>query len=218
MKLYSGPLSLFTAKVRIAFDEKGLDYERIEVPFSRASAYEPKHPEVLRINPKAQVPVLVDEDLELYDSTLILEYLEEVAPEPPLLPRAPRDRARVRQLELEADEVFFPHVWTLIAQRFYATDDDTADPAALDAALESLATQSRALEQRLGASQYLCGAYSIADIAYGLTFRFATQLGFTLPSDTNALAAWLERVHGRPAFQREIESSNAYLATLLTAA
>ena len=60
MQLYSGPLSLFTAKVRIALDEKDIDYERIEVGWSLASRYEPHHPEVARRNPKKQVPVLVD--------------------------------------------------------------------------------------------------------------------------------------------------------------
>ena len=53
MKLYSGPLSLFTAKVRIALAEKALDYERVEVAFSRAEGYEPKHPDVVALNPKA---------------------------------------------------------------------------------------------------------------------------------------------------------------------
>jgi hypothetical protein len=57
MKLYSGPLSLFTAKVRIALDEKGVAYEKVDVPFSRTKGYEPKHPDVLAINPKGQVPV-----------------------------------------------------------------------------------------------------------------------------------------------------------------
>ena len=71
MKLYSGPLSLFTGKVRIALDEKGLEYDIVSVPFSRAG-YQPKHPDVLAINPKAQVPVLVDGPVELYDSTVIL--------------------------------------------------------------------------------------------------------------------------------------------------
>ena len=65
MKLYSGPLSLFTAKVRIALTEKQLDYERIDVPFSRAKGYEPKHPDVVRLNPRAQVPVLVDDEIVL---------------------------------------------------------------------------------------------------------------------------------------------------------
>ena len=76
MNLYSGPLSLFTGKVRIALDEKGLEYDIVSVPFSRAG-YQPKHPDVLAINPKAQVPVLVDGPVKLYDSTIILEYLED---------------------------------------------------------------------------------------------------------------------------------------------
>ena len=52
MKLYSGPLSLFTAKVRIALDEKAVPYELVSVPFSRAGAYKPKHPDVVAINPE----------------------------------------------------------------------------------------------------------------------------------------------------------------------
>ena len=83
MKLYSGPLSLFTAKVRIALDEKDVPYERIEVGWSLAKRYEPHHPDVVALNPKKQVPVLVDGDVVVYDSTLILEYLEERFPRSP---------------------------------------------------------------------------------------------------------------------------------------
>src|SRR5438034_11633940 len=64
MKLYSGPLSLFTGKVRVALDEKGLAHEIVSVPFSRTRGYQPKHPEVLATNPKGQVPVLVDRSEE----------------------------------------------------------------------------------------------------------------------------------------------------------
>ena len=62
MKLYSGPLSLFTAKVRVALAEKAVPYELVSVPFSRAGGYTPKLPEMLAINPKGQVPVLVDDE------------------------------------------------------------------------------------------------------------------------------------------------------------
>ena len=61
MRIYSGPLSMFGAKAEIAAREKGVNFELIMVPF--VSAYEPKHPEVVRINPKRQVPVLVHGDL-----------------------------------------------------------------------------------------------------------------------------------------------------------
>ncbi|MGH6816633.1 MAG: glutathione S-transferase family protein, partial [Hyphomicrobiaceae bacterium] len=87
MKLYAGPLSLFSRKVEIALYEKGLSFERVPVPFSQTAGYSPKHPEVLAANPKGQVPVLVDGDLTLYDSTVILEYLEDAYPVPALYPR-----------------------------------------------------------------------------------------------------------------------------------
>ena len=103
MKLYSGPLSLFTAKVRIALDEKALAYERVEVGWSLANRYEPHHPDVVALNPKRQVPVLVDGDVVVYDSTLIFEYLEERQPQPALAPRDPAGRARCRQLEAFAE-------------------------------------------------------------------------------------------------------------------
>ena len=58
MKFYSGPLSMFGAKAEIALREKGFDFELEMVPFEMKVLYEPKHPEVVRINPKRQVPVL----------------------------------------------------------------------------------------------------------------------------------------------------------------
>ena len=63
MKLYSGPLSLFSRKVEIALHEKGLAFERIMVRFTQTEGYHPKHPDVLAANPRGQVPVLVDGDL-----------------------------------------------------------------------------------------------------------------------------------------------------------
>ena len=59
IRLYTGPLSMFGAKAEIALLEKGLAFERIAVPFDKDDRYAPKHPEVLRVNPKGQVPVLV---------------------------------------------------------------------------------------------------------------------------------------------------------------
>src|SRR5215813_13855713 len=96
MKLYSGPLSLFSRKVEIALGEKGLAFEREMVPFTQAKGYSPKQPAVLAANPKAQVPVLVDGDLTLFDSTVIAEYLEEAYPDHPLFPRDAKARARCR--------------------------------------------------------------------------------------------------------------------------
>src|SRR5258708_3841956 len=114
VKLYSAPLSLFARKVEIALREKSLPFDRVMVPFTQAAGYAPKHPDVLATNPKGQVPVLVDGDLTLFDSTLILEYLEDAYPTPPLYPAGAKARARCRLIELSADEILLPLVRNLM--------------------------------------------------------------------------------------------------------
>jgi glutathione S-transferase len=141
MKLYSGPLSMFGAKAEIAALEKGLDFELIMVPFEMKTLYQPKHPEVLRINPKRQVPVLIDDDLELFDSTQIFEYFETVKPEPALWPAEPKARARARLLEHKSDEIYFPPIVRLMGLQ--ATPDDSA-------AVEARAAAASFYDERRG--------------------------------------------------------------------
>ncbi len=105
LRLYSAPLSMFGAKAEIALKEKGVEFDLVMVPFAKGDRYDPKHPEVLRINPKGQIPVLVHGSVELFDSTLIFEYLEDAFPTPPLWPSAPAARAEARLLELKADDI-----------------------------------------------------------------------------------------------------------------
>jgi glutathione S-transferase len=90
---------MFGAKVQIAALEKGLDFDLVMVPYDSQLGYNPKHPEVLRINPKGQVPVLVHGNLEIIDSTQIFEYLEDLKPTPALWPSDIGERARARRLE-----------------------------------------------------------------------------------------------------------------------
>src|SRR4029077_6534722 len=164
MKLYSGPLSMFGAKAEIAAHEKGLDFELIMVPFEMKTLYQPKHPEVLRINPKRQVPVLIDDgpggDLELFDSTQIFEYFETVKPEPALWPADPKARAGARLLEHKADEVYFPPIVRLMGLQ--ATPDD---PVAVEARAAAHAFYDE-LETAMAGKEWLAGSYSYADIAF----------------------------------------------------
>ena len=204
MKLYSGPLSLFTGKVRIALDEKGLAYELVSVPFGRAQGYEPKHPDVVARNPKGQVPVLVDGDLSLFDSTIILEYLEDRHPTPPLYPRDVAARARCRQLEAAADEILFPLVFDLIREVFYKPSGSGRDETAVERARTGIATHYDSLERRLGDQSHLCGDFSVADIGYFLTVTFASSLGAPLGEAQPRLQAWYDRVRERPAVAKEL--------------
>ena len=203
MKLYSGALSLFSRKVEIALREKGLPFERIEVPFSQTRGYSPKHPDVLAANPKGQVPVLVDGDLTLYDSTLILEYLEDARPEPPLLPQTPRERARCRLLDLFADEVMLVPLRALMhrtepgareSERWEANEAGAREAEAV------LAAHFAELDRKLQGRDYLCGAFSMADISVFMPVLYARRLGGPSPKPHGALFAWYERLERRPSF------------------
>lgn len=212
MKLYSGPLSLFTAKVRIALDEKDLDYERVEVGWSLKDRYEPHHPDVVALNPKRQVPVLVDGDTVVYDSTLILEYLEDAYPEPSLRPADPATRAACRQWEAWGDEILFAEVWKLIDAGFYPSADAAAANAELAAARETIAGLYRDLDKALVGREALCGAFSFADIGCFVIVSSAATLGAPPDPGLENLGAWLARTAARPAVQREIAALTAYAA------
>ena len=213
MKLYSGPLSLFTAKVRIALREKGLEAEIVDVPFGR-QGYQPKHPEVLARNPKAQVPVLVDGDLELWDSTVILEYLEDRNPEPPLYPRDPAGRAACRQLEAFADEVLFAPILPLIQEVFYKTDAEKRDGARIDESIATLRRRHSELEARLEGRDWFCGTFSVADITIFLCCMFGASLGVGVGGDTPRLSAWIERMNARPHVAAEAAEMMRFSASL----
>ena len=214
MKLYSGPLSLFTAKVRIALDEKNLACERIDVDWTPEKRYSPHHPEVLRLNPKAQVPVLVDGDVVVTDSTQIFEYLEERAPSPALYPRGIAERARCRRLEAWADEIVFPPVFTLVEQLFYPPGAGGRDPAKLAGARAAYAEGLAVLERELAGRPWLCGDFTVADIAVFIFVRTAATLGAKPEPAHPAVAAWLERTLARPAVRREVDEMSRFIRAL----
>lgn len=97
MKLYTYFRSSAAYRVRIALNLKGIDYESVPVDLRRAAH---RRPDYLARNPQGLVPVLEDGGACLSESLAIIEYLEETHPEPPLLPRPPLDRARVRAMAL----------------------------------------------------------------------------------------------------------------------
>lgn len=202
MRLYSGPLSMFGAKAQIAALEKGLAVELVMVPFDMARLYEPKHPDVLRINPKKQVPVLIHGEVEIFDSSQIFEYFEDVQPEPALWPGTPGARAKARLLELKSDEVFFPPVIRLMGLQ-----DRPDDPAAV-AAREACALYYAGMERHLGDVDYLAGPYSFADIAFYMAQLFAARMGAPMTQATPRLIEWRARVTARSAV-REVAGAMA---------
>jgi glutathione S-transferase len=205
MKLYSGPLSMFGAKAEIAAREKQLDVELVMVPFEMRTLYQPKHPEVLRINPKRQVPVLIDGDLEIFDSTQIFEYFETLRPEPALWPAEPKARARARLLEHKSDEVYFPPI-----VRLMGLQDRPDDPAAVEARAAALACYDE-MERTVGDRDWLAGSYSYADIAFYMAQLFGARMGAPMDGRHPRLLAWRDRMSARPAVARVAGAMGRYL-------
>lgn len=196
IRLYSGPLSMFGAKAEIAALEKAIAVDLVMVPFDMRKLYQPKHPEVLRINPKAQVPVLVQGDVEIFDSTQIFEYFEDLKPEPALWPKTPAGRARARLLELRSDEVFFPPIIRLMGLQ-----DRLDEPAAV-AAQEASARYYEEMERQLGDALFLAGTYSYADIGFYMAQLFAARMSAPMTAATPKLIAWRARMTKRPAVRQ----------------
>jgi glutathione S-transferase len=206
--LYSGPLSMFGAKVQIAMLEKNLAFELVMVAFDMERLYQPKHPEVARINPKQQVPVLVHGDLELFDSTQIFEYLEELRPVPALWPADLAGRARARLLEHQSDEVYFPPVIRLMSLQ-----DQLQEPPAI-AACEACAAWYRRMEEQLAGRDWLAGPYSFADIAFYMAQLFGARMGAPMGEATPRLLAWRDRMSAGPAVRQVAAAMGRYLLSV----
>jgi glutathione S-transferase len=204
MKLYTHALSPFSGKVRIALDEKGVSFEEERLPITRqAITHKPKS--LLDANPRGQVPTLVSDDLVLYDSTVILEWLEEHYPEPPLLPRGADDRARARLLEDEGDWLMNGAVADLLLQTWRLKDPGDCDVTKLEAAAAALRTAFDRLEAQLSDGRpWLAGdAFSLADISVNFPVAFAAFFGVPPTPSHPQLAAWAARVATRPSVARE---------------
>jgi glutathione S-transferase len=196
---------MFGAKVEIAAREKQLDFDLVMVPYDSRTGYNPKHPEVLRINPKKQVPVLVHGAVEIFDSTQIFEYLEDIAPSPSLWPRDPAARARARGLEHRSDEVFFPHVIRLMSLQ----DALHTEPAVT--AIEAARQYYAAMDHCLESGEWLAGSYSFADIAFYMAALFGERQGVPLTASTPRLLAWRERMSQRVAVRGVVSAMAAWL-------
>lgn len=196
---------MFGTKAEIAAREKGLDFELYIVAYSNERGYEPKHPEVARINPKRQVPVLVHGELEIFDSTQIFEYLEDLYPQPPLWPADAQTRARARLLEHMSDEVYFPHIVKLMFLQ-----DDLGGTKAQEACAAA-ARYCQQMEYTLGDRDYLAGDYSFADIAFYMASVFGERMHAPMTDQTPKLLQWRDRVTRRPAVSQVITTLRSYL-------
>jgi glutathione S-transferase len=183
--LYDAARCPYCARVRIVLAEKGLAYEPVEIDLDDRPAW------IYEKNPLGKVPVLEEDGgLVLPESVVIMEYLDERFPEPPLWPADPAERALGRLLVEQFD--------TRLGHAYYALR--RGEPAAHDALSKKLAALDRLLEER----PFLSGReYGLADAAYFPWFpRAQARLGVALDPYPE-LRAWLDRLSKRPAVAAE---------------
>jgi glutathione S-transferase len=196
IKLYDHPDCPFCQKVRVVLAEKELEFERVHVDLR---AGEQRTPEFLKLNPYGKVPVLVDDDLVVYDSTIINEYVEDEYPLPHLLPEDSAGRARVRMLEDYCDNSFLPVAGLILAER--AKPENDRDNDRLRKYEAEIARGLSRLEGLLEERDYLVGDFSLADVAFVPRVLILPQLGVEIDPRLRQVSAWIDRLRQRQSVQ-----------------
>ena len=198
IKLYDFLPCPFGQKVRIALAEKGLTYDLVQVDITKG---ENRHPEFFRLNPFGRVPVLVDEDTTVYDSTIINEYREDEYPEPPILPLVGSSalRARARRLEDFADTSFTPQVGQLMAELGKPDAERNAERLQrLNQAVERVLDY---LNQELAGQQFLATDFSVAEIGFIPRLLVLPNLGIEAGTNRPNVDGWIKRLLERPSLR-----------------
>ena len=214
MLLYEHPLSSYAQKVKIALREKSVAFE-VEIPESLGSGR--TDGQFAAANPRAEVPVLVDGATRLFDSTIILEYIEESWPDPPLLPRAPEARAAARMTEDVCDTQYEAVNWGFgEVLWFRRATGALADTLRAEAARQTAVLQDW-LAGRLGEADWFGGAaFGWADAAAAPMVNRSVHYGMG-PPPGSALARWHQRLRERPSVAAtfaEFDAAAARMATM----
>jgi glutathione S-transferase len=198
IKLYDFLPCPFGQKVRIVLAEKSLEFELIQIDLSQG---EHRKPEFVRLNPYARVPVLVDEETTVYDSTIIDEYLDDEYPEPPVLPGvgASALRARARLFEDFADNSFTPQVGQLMVEMHKSEGE--RDAGRIARLRQSIDRVLDYLNHELQGQQYLATEFSVADIGFLPRLLLLNALEIEAGANRGHVDAWLKRMLERPSIQ-----------------
>ena len=197
MKIVGSYVSPYVRKVLACMNLKGLSYEIDPItPFFGNDEYG-------QLSPLRRIPVLIDGDFSICDSSVVCAYLDDVYPERPLLPAGPKDRARARWLEEYADtrlgDVF---IWGLFYQRVVRPavwGEPTDEERVARMLAEDIPATLDYLETQLPESGYRFGEIGLADIAIASFFRNAAYAGFEPDAERWPMTAgFVERTLDHP--------------------
>ena len=212
MLLYEHPGSPYAQKVKIALREKGVAFD-VELPRSLGTGQvdEPFG----MANPRAEVPVLVDGDTSIFDSTIIMEYIEERWPNPPLLPRSPQARAAARMTEDVCDTQYEAVNWGFAeVQSFGRATGALADTLRAAVAQQTVVIQDWLTVRLSGAAWFGGEAFGWADAAVAPMLHRSVLYGMGPPSGS-ALGIWYKHLLQRTSVAvtfAEYEAASARMA------
>lgn len=212
IRIIGNHVSPYARKVFLALDHKSVDYEIDPiVPFFGDD-------EFTRLNPLRRIPVLIDGDLVIPDSTVICEYLDDRYPEKPLYPADAAQRARARWLEEFADSRLGDvMIWKLFFQRnvkprVWKQETDEEQVAAV--VTRDLPEIMDWLEPQAPIAGFVFDDLSMIDLTFASFFRNAALAGWT--SDAARwprIAAWIDHVWATPLFARSVMLEQIMLTT-----
>ncbi|HLD84523.1 MAG TPA: glutathione S-transferase N-terminal domain-containing protein [Coxiellaceae bacterium] len=191
MTLYSGPADLDSHQARIVLAEKGVTVDVLSVDVSHPSE------DLLALNPYGTFPMLVDRDLVLYDVDIIMEYLDERFPHPPLLPVYPIARAKSRLMlrRIKKD-------WYSLAK---IIENNTTTPAEKDVARKSLRDMLVTLAPVFAeASYFLSEEFTLVDCRIAPLLWRLPLLDVVLPAAAKSIIKYQSRVFNRDSFQASL--------------
>ncbi|KAK5076587.1 hypothetical protein LTR64_005934 [Lithohypha guttulata] len=193
--LLESPVSSYVQKVKIVLREKGIPFTtKVPEDLSNNVISGP----LRAANPRVEVPVLIDGDLEIFDSTIILEYLEDKWPSPALLPKDPASRARARMIEEICDTEYEAINWGVAEVRWFKRAEGVLAEELERNGKHHVEVIQQWLTEKLGASPWFGGdSFDWADAAVAPIVNRSTTLGLG-PALNTPLAAWHVRLKQRP--------------------
>lgn len=198
MTLFSDPTNSYCHQVRIVLAEKSISVDIVDVCTQDLSA------EVMDFNPYGTVPTLVDRDLRLYESRIIMEYLDERFPHPPLLPVDPVSRATSRLYMYRVERDWY----TLMDRILEGTEGEAA--TARKELRESLIVTSPVFAAN---PFFMNNEFSLVDCCVAPLLWRLPLLGIDLPARAQALSTYAKRIFTWPSFGKSLTEAEREMAT-----
>jgi RNA polymerase-associated protein len=202
MTLYSGALDILSHRARIVLAEKGVSVDVINVDSNE------KLEDLHELNPYGTTPTLVDRDLVLYDANIIMEYLDERFPHPPLMPVYPVARAKTRLMIYRIDRE-----WVDLVRKI-----EKGKAAESQAACKELRNYLIRLAPVFSSSAFFLNEeFSLVDCCIAPILWRLPSWGISLPAEAKAVYKYAERMFARDSFQASLTEAEQDLRKTLKA-